>query len=79
MVVISQSWMGGGPGIARLIGQLHRHGEVNPAGSSLRGQFTLSGPTRAIEPVFKKGISGAHRVLVFGGKQMPGRDVVPSS
>lgn len=79
MGVISQRWMGDGLGIARLIWQLHRHGEVNPAGSSLRGAMHSIWTNRCNGTRFQKCISGAHRVLIFGGKQMPGRDVVSSS
>ena len=78
-VVISQMWMEDGPGIARLIWQLLRHGEVNPAGSSLRGAMHSIWTNTCNGTRFQKCISGAHRVLIFGGKQMPGRDVLPSS
>jgi hypothetical protein len=77
MGVISQRWMGDGPGTARLIWQLHQHGEVNPAGSSLRGAMHSIWTNTCNGTRFQKCISGAHRVLIFGGKQMPGRDVVP--
>ncbi len=79
MGVISQRSMGDGPGIARLIWQLHRHGEVNPAGSSLRGAMHSIWTNTCNGTRFQKCISGAQRVLIFGGNQMPGRGVLPSS
>ena len=78
-VVISQKWMGDGQGIARLIWQLLRHGEVNLAGSFLRGAMHSIWTNTCNGTSFQKCISVAHRVLIFGGKQMPGRDVVSSS
>ena len=80
---------GNGGNFSKVDGGWAGHSSPHLAASSARrGQSSGQLPAGAMHSIwinmcngtrFQKCISGAQRVLIFGGKQMPGRGVLPSS